>query len=163
MKSWSERPEEVANLLNPAFCGEIIRRCIRKYYENTEVPFQYSLIFLILPIVLHRGTREKIQSSTRKQMHVWIQENQKVRIGFAARAKNLVPVTKETLAFLMQLKAIHINKDGSIKITKYKKTNLASHNDGEIADILKKAETIGKWFANAGTTSTIYTMWGVKP
>ena len=96
-------------------------------------------------------------------MHVWIQENQKVRIGFADRAKNLVPVTNETIAFLMQLKAMHIDIDGIIKITRHKKVSLANHNYGEIADILKKAEIIGKWFANAGTASTIYTMWGVKP
>lgn len=163
MKSWYERPEEIANLLNPAFCGEVIRRSVTKYYQNTDVPFQYPLLYLILPIVLHRATREQFPFSSRKQMHVWLQENQNVRIGFANRAKQLVPITEESVTFLMQLNALLIDNHGNIEVPKYRKLKLKGHNDGEIADIMKKAEIVGKWFANAGTVPTIYTMWGVKP
>ncbi|PPB08836.1 three component ABC system middle component [Brevibacillus laterosporus] len=163
MKSWYERPQEIAYLLNPAFCGEVIRRSTTKYYENTDVPFQYPLLFLILPIVLHRATRDKFPSSSRKQMHVWLQENQSVRIGFASRAKELVPITKESVIFLMQLDALEINNNGNVQVPKYRKVKLDGHTDGEIAEIMNRAEMIGKWFSRAGTVSTIYTMWGVKP
>lgn len=163
MKSWYERPEEIANLLNPAFCGEVIRRSVAKYYQNTSVPFQFPLLYLVLPIVLHRATRGIFPSSSRKQMHVWLQENQNIRIGFAKRARELVPITKESVAFLMQLDALLLDNDGTVRIPKYRKVKLEGHSDGEIADIMSKAEMIGKWFSNSGTVSTIYTMWGVKP
>lgn len=163
MKPWESRPEEIANLLNPAFCGEIIRRSVEKYYDNSDSPFQYPLLYLILPIVLHRYTRDRINPIMRKQMHVWIQENQSVRIGFAERARQLRPVTNESILFLLQLQAANINEDGSVRINKYKRVKIDGHQTGEIADIFKKAEIIGKWFSSAGTTSTIFTMWGVKP
>ncbi|MDF2524857.1 MAG: hypothetical protein K0R31_2498 [Clostridiales bacterium] len=163
MKSWYERPQEIAYLLNPAFCGEVIRRSITKYYDNTDLPFQYPLLYLILPIVLHRATRNKLPSSSRKQMHAWLQENQSVRIGFASRAKEMIPITKESVIFLMQLNALEINNNGTVQVLKYKKVKLDGHTDGEIAEIMKRAEAVGKWFSSAGTVSTIYTMWGVKP
>lgn len=159
----NERPEEIANLLNPAFCGEIIRRCIKKFYEVSEEKFDFALIYLILPIVLHRGTRDKISPYSRKQMHVWLQENQEVRINFNLRAQQLVPFTKEAVIFLMQTNSLVIQEDGKIVIPSYKKMSTKDHSRTEISDIFRKSEIIGRWFANAGTSTTIYTMWGVKP
>lgn len=163
MKSWHERPQEIANLLNPAFCGEIIRRCITKYYQHTDKAFDYTLLYLILPIVLHGPTRKKFPPTVRTHMHVWLQEHQSVRIGFADRTKELVPITKESISFLMQLNAMKINNNGAITIFPYRNKALPGHRNEEIKDIMKKAERVGQWFSNSGTVATIYTMWGVKP
>ncbi|OLN21610.1 hypothetical protein BTO30_14100 [Domibacillus antri] len=163
MKPWDERPEEIANLLNPAFCSEIIRRCLKKYNQVADKPFDYSLLFLILPIVLHAPTREQINTRMRKPMHVWLEQNQYLRIEFGKRAKALVPVTKESISFLLQNKALLIDDEGKILLKKYKKRKISGHEQGEIADIFKKSEFVGQWFASAGTPTTIYMMWGVKP
>jgi hypothetical protein len=163
MIPWEKRPDEVANLLNPAFCGEIIRRCIKGYQKRTEQTFEYPLLYLILPIVLHRGTRDKINPRSKNKMHTWLQENQDVRIGYANRAKRLVPITREAVQFLICQNALEIDSGGGVIIPSYRRKNIEGHNYGEIADIFKKAEVVGKWFSNSGTTSTIYTMRGVKP
>ena len=34
VKNWSERSVITANLLNPAFCGEVIRRTVYSFNEN---------------------------------------------------------------------------------------------------------------------------------
>ena len=53
MENWEDRSKIVANLLNPAFCGEILRRAIVSYNENEEnMLFPFSLLYLILPIIL---------------------------------------------------------------------------------------------------------------
>ena len=52
MEIWEDRSKIVANLLNPAFCGEILRRAIVSYNENEEnMLFPFSLLYLILPII----------------------------------------------------------------------------------------------------------------
>ena len=36
MRSWDYRPDEVKNLLNPAFCGRVIYGTISEYQKNTK-------------------------------------------------------------------------------------------------------------------------------
>lgn len=163
MIPWKDRTEEIANLLNPAFCGEVIRRCVFSYQNKKggDINIEYELIFLILPIVLHNATRSKISPRSRKQLHTWLQENQEVRIGFSSRVKQLIPYTKEAISFLMIHEAIQFDDSGKVYIPNYTPTNIDVNT--QIGGIYKSAEVLGKWFANAGTTTTIFTMWGVKP
>jgi hypothetical protein len=161
VNSWETRPTEIAHLLNPAFCGELLRRSIRAH--NTSIPrlIPYPLLFLVLPIVLHRETRESISATTREQMHVWLQSHQNTRIGFAERAKNLVPITREAIAFLLQIGAIAVDERAGVRLTRYVARGVPV--SPEITDCQKKAEILGRWFARAGAPAAIYTMWGVKP
>ncbi len=94
-------------------------------------------------------------------MHVWLQSHQNVRIGFAERAKNLVPVTREAIAFLLQIGAIAVDDRAGVRLTRYVARNVPV--SPEITDCQKKAEIVGRWFARAGAPAAIYTMWGVKP
>jgi len=162
MKTWSQRAEEVAYLFNPAFCGEILRRCIKEYSETSSNPMPYALIFLALPLILHKTTRESVNPRTR-QLHLWLQANPEVRIEYAEHARRLVPITHEALTFLLQVKAISIDEDAQIGVLPYRQRNLPSQRTGEIAECYTKAAVIGRWFARAGTSETVYTMLGVKP
>ncbi|TDX44478.1 three component ABC system middle component [Orenia marismortui] len=163
MKSWQDKPVEVSYLLNPSFCGELFRRSMKKYKNVTSNNLPYPLIFLILPIVLHKVTRDKMPSTARKKMHTWLQENPEVKINFAKRANNLVPITKETIIFLLQLNAIEIDDKGNLKLKNYRRKNITSQKEGEVANCYRKAEIIGHWFGKMEKVSTIYTMWGVRP
>ena len=163
MIPWEKRPVEIANLLNPAFCGEVLRRCIAKYQVMSMRPFPYLLAFLVLPIVLHHKTREVIPTSARKQMHTWLMENQDIKIGFADRAKNLIQITKETITFLLQIGTLEMNKQGLTITSDYKPCNICGQTIGEVHDCYKKAEIFGQMLARAGSPTTIYIMWGVKP
>src|SRR6266699_1933084 len=75
MIRWEERPVEIANLFNPAFCGEILRRCISSYQQTNSLPLPYPLLFLVLPIILHRDTRERISPRQRLTLHAWLQKH----------------------------------------------------------------------------------------
>ncbi|SER91008.1 three component ABC system middle component [Salisediminibacterium halotolerans] len=163
MKSWGNRPGEISHLLNPAFCGEIIRRTLIAYQQKSETNLEFPLIYLVLPITLHRETRERIELSSRNKMHVWLQANQDIRIGFSERAKQLVPITNEAIQFLLNQRALEIGVEGDLRVTPYRRKKIEGYSSGEIQDIMKKAEKVGKWFSSAGTTSTIFTMWGVRP
>jgi hypothetical protein len=162
MKPWNERTIEVACLLNPAFCGRLLYSTIKAYGAETKRPFPFALIYLVLPLLLHKQTREAISSKT--QMIVWIQRNERLLIGFAERAKQLVPITNEAIEFLLNSNYIRITPAaefelnplmGSLSKTKYA--------DDEIKACLTKSEHIARWFARAGKVETIFFVLGVRP
>jgi len=163
MISWEKRPIEIASLLNPAFCGEILRRCVKAYEDAAARPLPYSLIFFVLPIILHKNTRESLPISVKSQLHVWLQSHQEAKVGFAERMRQLVPVTREATTFLLQLDVFLISDDAGLSITSHKVRDVIGQTEGEIADCYKKARIIGQWLARVDNPATIYSMWGVKP
>ncbi|PEO46716.1 hypothetical protein CN563_13160 [Bacillus sp. AFS026049] len=167
MINWDYRPSEVANLLNPAFCGIILRDFIRAYKEESGDGVPYELLFLLLPIVLHSNSRINLPNSVRTHMHVWLQNVPEVRIGFSKRVKELVPFTKESISFLLQKGYLEIDEDGKVlpKNKRYRISLSRMNRDTNsyIQDYKNKSELVGKWFARTGSSSTIYTMWGIRP
>lgn len=162
MNPFENRPTEVANLLNPAFCGEILLRAIAQYRTTSGQAFPYALAFLVLPIVLHKRTRESIPLRTRQQLHAWLQEHQEVRVGFAERAKEMVPFTSETVMFLLQLNQLAVSDRGELLIRRRSGARRVQ-TTAEIEDCYKKALLVGRWFARSGAVENVFAMWGVKP
>jgi hypothetical protein len=164
MLAWEDRPVEVANLLNPAFCAEVLRRCIREYEAQSSQRLPYPLVFLVLPILLHGKTRNHIFRRQRQTLHAWLHNYPDVRVGFGERARSLVPVTREALAFLLHAGAVQIDDQGALSSIQYKgRRSRPVQVEGDAEDCYGKAEIVGRWFARAGTTATIFAMWGVKP
>ena len=161
--AWDQRAREVAYLLNPAFCGEVIRRCIETYQQTAQQSMPVPLLFLILPIVLHRSTRETMPRTARGHMYSWLQENPHVKVGFVQRARNLLRVSREAQAFLMQFNALTVDGQAGLAVARRRRIRIPELEQGEVLDCFKKAELLGKWFASGGSSITIYTMWGVRP
>lgn len=163
MTPWQYRPNEIANLLNPAFCAEVLRRCIHRYQKTAEQAFPYVLLFFVLPIILHHQTRKQIKPSQNIPLHAWLQSHQEVKIDFAERVSAFLPFTKEATLFLLQVHAMNLNDQAQVSLINYRPTVFEGLDQEEIADCFRKAEILGRWFARAGTPETIYIMWGVKP
>lgn len=163
MISWNQRVPEVANLLNPSFCGLILYSSILEYQGKENGSFPISLIYLVLPIVLHKDTRAMVNS--RKNMIRELQNNPQILVGFADRAKSLIPFANEAIEYLLANKAVECkgngftlnNKLSQSKILKYLQT------DGELRDCYNKASHVGRWFKTLGSVENIYYAWGVKP
>lgn len=160
---WDQRPRDVAYLLNPAFCGEMMRRCIKAYQQKARRPMPFPLLFLILPIILHKSTRELMPRTARGRMYSWLQANPQVKVGFAQRARTLLSTSKETLAFMMQFGVLTVDIDAMLSVPVKSPRGIRKLESGEVSDCFKGAELLGKWFANSGSSISIYTMWGIKP
>lgn len=162
MKKWDERTQEVAFLLNPAFCGRILNATVKAYSENARRSMPFPLIYLVLPLVLHKSTRENIDSRT--QLLIWIQRYPELLIDFPQRARDLVPITNESLEFLLQTGNIQLTPNGELDVLSTKKAlSKTKFIDDEIRECLKKSEHIAKWFAATGKSETIYVGLGVRP
>ncbi|WP_394884766.1 three component ABC system middle component [Clostridium butyricum] len=162
MRKWSERSKEVAYLLNPAFCGRIIYNTIKKYGDVTHRTFPFPLIYLILPLILHKHTRELINSKTK--MLIWLQRYPETIINFAKRTKDLIPITNEAIELLMQAKKIRLTNNGELEVVMTSKSlSKTKFTNIEIKECINKSEHIAKWFAEVGKTETIYISLGVRP
>ena len=161
MKSWFERSPEVSYLLNPAFCARILYGTIISYKKECKRDFPFVLLYLVLPIVLHKETRKKINTIT--HMQVWLQRNQYLLIGYAKRAKSLVPITSESVEFLIQNDIAVFTGDNIAINCPLKPSKLKNISDDEMLECFHKAEAVGKWFARNGTAENIYQSWGVRP
>ena len=168
MRNWSDLTFETKALLNPAFCGELVLNAAKAYQKEKGTGVPYAASYLILPIVLHAQSRFLIGERNRKAMHVWLQQHQEARIGFAERARSLVPISRRASLFLLQTGYLQLTDDVRlIAIKRRRKTFTFSgtENKGflEIQDCISKSKTVGRWFARAGKQANIFTMWGVKP
>ena len=162
MKNWNLRTHEVAFLLNPAFCGRVLYSTIKTYNEKANRALPFPLIYLVLPLVLHKETRANINSRT--QLQLWVQRYPQLLIDFPKRARELGHITNESVEFLLQTGNIILTPNGELEISPtLKSLSKTKFVDDEISECLKKGEHIAKWFVAAGKAETIYIELGVRP
>lgn len=152
------RSIEVRNLLNAPFCAYVLTSFV-KGYQTESGPCPFPLTFLALPITLHKNTGERLPNTVRTKMHVWLQENPGLKIGFSERTSTLVPFTREGLMFAMHKGTLEVDDAGSLLIG----GNVAGRPNPEVELVGKRAVLVGRLFAHAGTPATIFSMWGVSP
>ena len=163
--AWSERPTEVANLLNPAFTGAALRMAVSGYCREANVGMPFELAFLVFPIALHGATRSRLPRAVSTLLHTWLQENRDVVVQFPERTRSLVPFTKEAIVFDCQRGVLTVDDGGTLHPgdTSLKKVVSYTSVSGEIKEALSRAEFVGRWFALSGTSVTILTLLGVRP
>ena len=116
MTPWQDRHFELANLMNPAFCGFLILEAVRSYGKTASKGMPLTLIFLVLPIVLYKPTREIMPRSTTTMFLVWVQDHPQVRLDLVNHTTNTAPFTRESLRFLMVRHLLDVDDDGALRI-----------------------------------------------
>jgi hypothetical protein len=162
MKRWDLRPVELRNLFNPAFSGLLMLRAIEAYQEETEKGMPFSLTLLVLPLCLHRETRNVLTAGSRSHLLRVVEHHPEVLVGFPERASSTLPFTFEGLGFAMQLGAIEVSSDGSImKGSKRARRTLAG--SPEVIACQRVARYVGKSFGQIRDRVTVYATFGVRP
>jgi hypothetical protein len=161
---WDQRPPEIAYLLNPAFCVLLLNESVCDYQKikSSNVGMPYPLIFLVLPIVLHKKTREALPHKLSVDLHDWLQENPIVYSGYSDRVKRMVPLTKEAIIFGMQRKVLSFSSSGCLA-SKLSLPSTANDSNSSLVLHLVIARLVGRWFAKTGSVETIYRMWRIRP
>lgn len=165
MKSWTARSKEEAYLLNPAFCCTILAATINDYVNTKREGVSFPLLFMVLPIVLHKPTRDSLPPSVRTSMAAWLQENAFARVLFYERLVSLKPHTREAIQFGMLRDWVVMRSDSLWETTLSRSDvdrSIQKITD-EARECMMRARFVGRWFAVAGTASTIMALWGVRP
>jgi hypothetical protein len=163
---WDQRPFEIAYLLNPAFCALLLHEAIKGYQKEhlSDSGMPYYLSFLILPIVLHKTTRELLPRRITKELYDWLKENPRVYNDYPGRVRRLTPFTREAIIFGMQRGLIGVDEEGDLVDPNSHSSPLtATCSSRELSLYLKSARLVGRWFARTGNVVTIYRMWRIQP
>jgi Family of unknown function (DUF6521) len=162
MKSWDQRPFEIRNLFNPAFCGLVLLRALQGFEEKDSSGMPFSLALLVLPLCLHKDSREIISKHRRAYLLKTVGDNPQILVGFADRAKDLHAFTFEALGFAMKLDCFEVTNEGRLK-TLPEKVRKTVTGTPESIECQRVARKLGKEFADIADRVTIYTTFGIRP
>lgn len=165
MRTWATRSKEEAYLLNPAFCCTTLAAAVVGYASARKEGVPFPLVFMVLPIVLHKPTRGALPPNTRTSMAAWLQENSVARVLFYERLVSLKPFTKEAIQFGILFDWIVAREGGLLETTLSESDiNRAIRKlADEARECVMRARFLGKWFAAAGATHAVMAFWGVRP
>ena len=162
MKSWIERPIEVRNLFNPAFCGLLLYRAMKEYQVNDIKGMPYSLSLLVLPLVLPAHSRNILLTNSRSSVLKTITSYPELLVGFPDKARHMIPCTLEALGLLAMHDCFSVREDGRFEC---KQGQALSKFDGsaETLECEAAAKLVGRHFARTNDSVTIYVTLGVRP
>ncbi len=162
MKRWDQRPFEIRNLFNPAFCGLVLFRALQGYEEEDARGMPFSLSLLVLPLSLHKDSREVIASSPRRYLLKTTEKNQQLMVDFADRVIRMLPYAFEGFGLLMERGCIAISDEGRIQtVPKTVRKTITGTN--ETVSCQKVARIVGREFARIADRVTVYTTFGIRP
>ena len=162
MKPWNQRPREVRNLFNPAYCGLVLARGEEGFTEAAERPMPFSLTLLILPLCLHKRTRDQLKEGNRSYLTSILEEHPEIRIDLAQRARGLMPYTMEAFGYLMARGVITVDDAGAISLRK-DTVRKAIRGSQDTTDCQTVARSLGGKLARLNDRVTIYTTLGIRP
>lgn len=159
MQVWSKRVVEEANLFNPAFCAVLLAKAAEEFTKKTQQPLPFAVAFLVLPVVLHHGTRTTLPSSTITSLLPWIQDHREQLVNFAGRVR-------EAVLFGTQNETLAVTDSGGVAVGARRQSATERRTGlftAEARECVERAGFLGRWFAAAGTPATIYSAWGIAP
>lgn len=162
MKRWDQRPFEVRNLFNPAFCGLILFKAMQGYEEENAEGMPFSLTLLVLPLCLHKGSREVIADSPRSYLLKTVESNPQLLVGFAGRVTDLMPFAFEAFGLLMEKGCFVVSAEGRLK-TVAARVRKSVVGTSESVSCQRVARIVGKEFARIADRVTVYTTFGIRP
>lgn len=166
MIPWAQRSIEVQSLLNPSFCSVLLWKSALAYQReegNLKLPFELG--FLVLPMTLHRETRETIPRSIRTSLAVWVAHEPLIRATIADRAKTMVPFTREAILFASSHGLVTLSNGLLDANTNWSRKVAQGISDcsNEVKECIKGAEFLGRWFASVGSPETVMATIGICP
>lgn len=162
MRRWNERPFEIRNLFNPAFCGLVLFRALQGYEEEDVRGMPFSLSLLVLPLCLHKSSRELIAASPRTYLLKIAEVNPQIQVGFAERTTGMLPYTFEGCGLLMERGCISVTSDGRLQTVPDKVRKTVTGTD-ETKSCQRVARVVGRGFGRIADRATVYTSFGIRP
>jgi Family of unknown function (DUF6521) len=150
MKRWDQRPFEIKNLFNPAFCGVVLFRALLGYEEENPEGIPFSLALLVLPLCLQQDSRQLIAGNSRSYLLKVAEMNPQLLVGFAGRVSDMLPFT------------FVVSPDGRLRTVPDRIRKKVAGTD-ESVSCQRVARFVGKEFARIAHSATVYRTFGIRP
>jgi hypothetical protein len=162
MKVWQDRPSEVANLFNPAFSATLLGYASRGFTGERPAGLPWILAFLVVPLILHKATRDVGPKTKVTKFQTWVEKNPAILVGFAERARHMVPHVREGIMFGVSTGLLVWEEDATLFAGPALPKKEPIVDSEEVKDCISKAKTMGSVLANAGTEHTVFALLGVR-
>ena len=164
MKPWTDRPREVAFLLNPAFFAAAVEEVAKGYQDEASGPIEVPLLFVAIPLALHLETRAAFPRSIATRHNAWLENHQELRVGFSDRCRSIAPYVREAIVFGGQHGVFSVTTDGRLALSRASRRSVRrSPGSQDVLAAMQAAKFVGRWLASAGPTNTVFALWGVRP
>jgi hypothetical protein len=162
--AWVDRPSEEARNLNPAFCAELISRAVGELHRNRQTPLSIAVAFLVLPLTLHKPTRDALPGRASAAFATWIAENGPLLAELPGRVNRLRPISGEALLFAIRYRLLAIHDGGLVPgSTPVRLTSSPRPSTDDVGETRATAGLLGRWFAGQATEGSILQGFGVAP
>ena len=162
--AWPERPSEEARHFNPAFCAELICRTVCEYFKSREAGLSLATAFLVLPLTLHKPTRDALPGRANLAFAGWIAERNPLLAELPGRVSRLRPITREALMFGIRHELLTIQDGDLVPGAKPIRINARpALTTDDVNEARSAAGLLGRWFANQGTQLAVLQGMGVSP
>jgi len=161
LPQWDFRSTASSSMLNPPLIATIIAAAANRYENRSGDAMPWELLYLVVPMALHRDTRKVIPNRINSHLPRWVEKNPVIQAGLAPRARSLAPYVREGLRYGLHCGAITLHADGTLTGTI--QGRLDRSKDPELAVIVETASFLGKWFAHVGRPATVFAVLGVTP
>jgi len=162
--TWTERPAEEARLFNPAFCGELIGRTVGEYHHTRQAALSMATAFLILPLTLHKPTRDALPGRANTAFAGWIADNAALLAELPERARRLRPVSREALIFAVRHQLLAFEGSGLAPGGRPVRLHARpAVTTDEVNAARSAAGLLGRWFGAQSTPTSILQGMGVAP
>ena len=161
---WAQRPVEEARIFNPAFCGELIGRTVCEYHRPRQAGLGVAIAFVVLPLTLHRPTRDALPRLASKTFVGWVAEHEALLAELPGRCRYLRPVSREALMFAVRHQLLTIDGDGLVpgkEPVRLRHQLVASTDEADA--IRRAAGLLGRWFSRQNSQTSILQGMGVTP
>jgi hypothetical protein len=148
-------------VLNPALTAATVTWAAARYRSTAKAAMPWELSFIVVPLVLHRRTRDQLPKSSSTHLPAWIGRNQTTLAGFADRATDFAPFVREGIRFGLRAQLFTFVDGADLHGTV--KQSMSPPKDTELRTILSAAATVGGILAKAGTSTNVYAQFGVTP
>jgi hypothetical protein len=161
---WAGRPAEEARHLNPAFCGELICRTVCEFFKPTQTPLNFATAFLILPLALHKPTRDILPGRANVAFAGWIAQHNSQLAQYPERVSRLRPITREALVFGIRHELLKVKDGGLVPgAGPVRPTAKLKLTTDDVNEARSAAGLLGRWFASQGSQSSILHGMGIAP
>lgn len=161
---WAERPAEEARIFNPAFCGELIGRTVCEYHRTQQAALSMVTAFLVLPLTLHKPTREALPGRANTAFAGWVAEHAALLVELPERARRLRPVSREALLFALRHQLLALEGGGLLPGAKpVRRSARPAVSTDEANTVRSAASLLGRWFAGQRTQTSIFQGMGIAP
>jgi hypothetical protein len=166
LEKWDDRPVEEANLFNPPFLCSLTHEFLKDYMKTQANGAPLTVLAIALTATLHRASRDRLPNRTVTPLYAWLQSNEDLLIGFAERAKNIVPYVKEAILFGMATNTLKAGRGHNLLVGETKATfpkSFINTTTTEMKAIIDRTKFMGRWLSNSGSEISVAAAWGVKP